>query len=233
MPKKSITKSELVCAVFGCGRSPVVARRLCSRCYQKWKKGTLQAKEEFHKLVSYSGKLCIDCKESDAVSKRRCNSCYKKWRYRTVKEVRERFKANARIHREKRTDEDRKEANARIRARRKKEVEVYGHRLDYIRLKQDPVRKAAFLKKQRDQRRDLRLQALKRYGNRCVCCHETEEAFLAFDHIKGDGSIERLAIFGSNFYRSLVRDKKRNDIQILCHNCNMATRRGTCPHQKQ
>lgn len=72
--------------------------------------------------------------------------------------------------------------------------------------------------------------ALDHYGRVCRCCGETEEAFLALDHINNDGGArrkERRVLIGLW--------AKQNDypptLQVLCHNCNSAKGfYGQCPH---
>jgi hypothetical protein len=68
-------------------------------------------------------------------------------------------------------------------------------------------------------------------GAMCACCGEREIGFLSFDHINNDGAAQRNSIApGYHFYRHLVKNKP-SDIQILCHNCNMAKQfYGVCPH---
>jgi hypothetical protein len=85
-------------------------------------------------------------------------------------------------------------------------------------------------KKQRQYRQATRVRTIMAYGGKCVCCGETELKFLGFDHINGGGRKERMGL-GSAFYVSL-RKATRKDIQILCHNCNLAKGfYGKCPHK--
>jgi hypothetical protein len=83
--------------------------------------------------------------------------------------------------------------------------------------------------------RKERVAALALYGNKCVCCGETEAKFLSFDHINNDGSKQRKAgipTLGRAFHTYLLR-KQPKDIQILCYNCNCAKGfYGICPHEK-
>lgn len=57
--------------------------------------------------------------------------------------------------------------------------------------------------------RKLRIQAFKKYGNRCQCCGASPQtgAVLNVDHIKP-----------RKYYPSLALDL--NNLQILCHDCN-------------
>jgi hypothetical protein len=76
------------------------------------------------------------------------------------------------------------------------------------------------------------------YGRKCACCGETTERFLTVDHINNDGAQDRLKSSGQqrggNNYRKLLKDK-RDDIQILCFNCNCgrALNGGICPHKQE
>lgn len=83
------------------------------------------------------------------------------------------------------------------------------------------------------------LRAVRR-GKRCFCCGETEEAFLAFDHVNDDGAQHRREIAARNWGVSIYHlylDLKRRGfppvLQVSCHNCNMGRYRngGVCPHQ--
>ena len=83
---------------------------------------------------------------------------------------------------------------------------------------------------------ELRQLVLDRYGRECACCGEKEEGFLTIDHKNNDGWKERVhgAHSGEMMGRSLVFGPKREDIQILCYNCNCAKARlGYCPHRPE
>ncbi len=81
------------------------------------------------------------------------------------------------------------------------------------------------------------------YGKICVCCGETEMAFLTLDHINGDGAEQRKSATGKNGTSTnwrfwMVRRAQKTgawptDLQILCYNCNCGRQRngGICPHQ--
>lgn len=74
---------------------------------------------------------------------------------------------------------------------------------------------------------------LETYGGKCQCCGETEPKFLAIDHINGGGMKAREKHIGYSFYLSLFKTP-RQDLQVLCHNCNMAKGfYGQCPHQER
>jgi len=80
---------------------------------------------------------------------------------------------------------------------------------------------------------EVRLAAIVAYGGECACCGEDEPKFLAFDHKNGGGNKERkkASYGGMSFLESLLKTK-REDIRILCHNCNLARGfYGQCPHE--
>lgn len=79
----------------------------------------------------------------------------------------------------------------------------------------------------------MRTLAFEHYGHVCVCCGESNEAFLEFDHKNGDGADHR-KIYGHDLAGWLVRHNFPSDyeIQVLCRNCNWAKfKYGVCPHQ--
>lgn len=56
--------------------------------------------------------------------------------------------------------------------------------------------------------------------------------FLGIDHIHGGGNAERALNFGYAFYLKLYKAERRDDLQVLCHNCNFAKGMyGLCPHR--
>lgn len=84
-------------------------------------------------------------------------------------------------------------------------------------------------------RADLKKETLEAYGNKCVCCGETEPIFLNLDHINNDGKQHRKKLQTT---LSLQVWLKKNNwpkgiIQILCFNCNLGRQinGGICPHK--
>jgi hypothetical protein len=78
-------------------------------------------------------------------------------------------------------------------------------------------------------------QVIAFYGNCCVCCGERITQFLTIDHINNDGYLERRNTGirgGYRWYQQLLAKPKREDLQILCYNCNNGRHRnnGICPH---
>jgi len=85
-------------------------------------------------------------------------------------------------------------------------------------------------------RRDKMLDEVFRiYGDRCVCCGETNKKFLTVDHINGGGSRDRHANKGVKFYTRIAEEADRTKYQILCYNCNCgrARNKGVCPHKEK
>lgn len=81
----------------------------------------------------------------------------------------------------------------------------------------------------------LKHQVIEKYGGKCNCCGETEILFLTIDHINNDGSIDRKSNSSTNsFYLRLKKSEKRDDLQVLCFNCNLGKQLnfGICPHVK-
>src|SRR5260221_12458193 len=55
--------------------------------------------------------------------------------------------------------------------------------------------------------RRIRVEVLDYYGNKCVCCGESQLEFLGIDHIEGNGNKHRKAIKGASIYRWLKQNK--------------------------
>jgi hypothetical protein len=80
-----------------------------------------------------------------------------------------------------------------------------------------------------------RIDVFNHYGHHCVCCGETEPAFLQIDHINGGGNKHRKELGqGRSLYDWLRQNKYPKGFQVLCANCNSAKGHyGICPHQLQ
>ena len=84
-----------------------------------------------------------------------------------------------------------------------------------------------------------KLIALQAYGAVCVCCGETEPAFLTFDHIGGGGEQHRKAdpLARKNIALWLIKHSFPGGFRLLCYNCHKAIDtgprhlNGICPHQ--
>ena len=82
----------------------------------------------------------------------------------------------------------------------------------------------------------IRLKMIEAYGGKCMCCGESEPAFLTIDHTRNDGYIKRKngERVGASLY-SALRDAgwPKDNYQLLCMNCNFAKGHfGYCPHKK-
>lgn len=78
----------------------------------------------------------------------------------------------------------------------------------------------------------LKNQVIEKYGGKCVCCGESEILFLTIDHINNDGYKDSDKY--KSFYYILRRNSIREDLQVLCFNCNCGKliNDGVCPHKK-
>lgn len=92
--------------------------------------------------------------------------------------------------------------------------------------------------RQREKNAKLREEMLTAYGKVCRCCGETTTEFLSIDHIERNGQDHRKELGGraTSTYSFLVALRRlgwpTEGIQILCMNCNFATRYGKlCPHK--
>lgn len=84
--------------------------------------------------------------------------------------------------------------------------------------------------------RQVREEALRKFGGVCACCGETEIKFLCIDHINGRAATRTDARrqVGRPWYQWLIAHGTAVDFQVLCHNCNCAKGfYGWCPHQPE
>lgn len=77
-------------------------------------------------------------------------------------------------------------------------------------------------------RQERKRRVVDKYGGSCDCCREERLGFLTIDHKNNDGHTER----SSGFYRKLDESPKREDLIVMCFNCNCgrAANGGVCPH---
>lgn len=81
-------------------------------------------------------------------------------------------------------------------------------------------------------KQSVRMQAIIKYGGVCECCGESELAFLVLDHKNGGGTKARGGYAYAEYSRILRLPINRDEIAVLCANCNMAREREEgCPHQ--
>ena len=92
----------------------------------------------------------------------------------------------------------------------------------------------------REKRRECRWKVIEKYGGRCCCCGEDTKEFLTIDHKNNDGCVERMELYGTQsgsgyrWFLKLIRDSVRDDLQVLCYNCNNARHVfGVCPHEQR
>lgn len=100
---------------------------------------------------------------------------------------------------------------------------------------QTPEAKAARSEIQKRSRQKIRRTVLAAYGNRCQCCGEQREEFLAIDHVEGGGAEQRRSIRSStDLCRWLIKNGFPEKFRILCHNCNQSRGwYGYCPHERE
>lgn len=81
----------------------------------------------------------------------------------------------------------------------------------------------------------FKTKVIEAYGGRCVCCGETEYAFLTFDHVNDDGAEHRKSRkkYSTHLARWAALNGYPKSLQLLCANCNMAKQFSPdgCPHQ--
>lgn len=85
-------------------------------------------------------------------------------------------------------------------------------------------------------RRELRLEFIQHYGQKCQCCGETTFEFLTIEHINGGGRQQRRTMNSEHLLRNLKREGWPNNgkYSVLCFNCNAAKGAyGYCPHQQK
>jgi hypothetical protein len=87
----------------------------------------------------------------------------------------------------------------------------------------------------KDRRKRLQDEVFSAYGEICVCCGESNRAFLTIDHVDGGGTQHRRDIGSADsLYLTIIREGFPDDYQVLCYNCNNAKHRfGVCPHQQK
>lgn len=93
---------------------------------------------------------------------------------------------------------------------------------------------------QKQKSKKLKILVFSWYGNKCVCCGESDLDFLTLDHIHDDGCKDRVGQKGAGepTYKKIRRCGKENlreDLQILCWNCQWGKRLngGFCPHHPE
>jgi hypothetical protein len=82
-----------------------------------------------------------------------------------------------------------------------------------------------------------KVTVMSHYANgtpRCNCCGERQLAFLAMDHIYGQGHLDRKRkLVGIRLWTFLKTSGYPAGFQVLCMNCNWGKyTNGVCPHQQ-
>jgi len=101
----------------------------------------------------------------------------------------------------------------------------------------ETIRKIEAKKRQWKLRKTIALydQLFQVYGDKCICCGESNRLFLTLDHINGNGTAERKAMRNRQYgaIGKAIREPDRSKYQILCYNCNCGKWRnkGICPHK--
>ena len=82
-----------------------------------------------------------------------------------------------------------------------------------------------------------KLELVKAYGGKCVCCGESRIEFLTIDHVEGGGRKQRKEkkLHGTQFYHWLrARGFPKEGYRLLCYNCNCSRGHlGYCPHDRE
>lgn len=85
------------------------------------------------------------------------------------------------------------------------------------------------LNKQRNiRRRELRINAIKVLGGKCIKCGFNDWRALQIDHIHGGGCEERRHVNTRTIYKFVIEKPKEewiNIYQLLCANCNQIKKR--------
>jgi hypothetical protein len=72
---------------------------------------------------------------------------------------------------------------------------------------------------------EAKRRLMDRYGGKCVACGVTELAVLTLDHVNNDGAEERRnGTRGFSWYGKLLKEGLRDDLQVLCANCQSRKR---------
>ncbi len=86
-----------------------------------------------------------------------------------------------------------------------------------------------------DLTREIRNQALRGYGGKCICCGEKDFNVLELDHVNGDGKSHRQELRNAfKIFQWAIENGFPERLQLLCANCHMAkTRTGDCSYRAQ
>lgn len=82
----------------------------------------------------------------------------------------------------------------------------------------------------------LKVEVFTAYGNRCVCCGESNIKFLTLDHVNNDGRLHRKTVkSGRRVYAWAKKNGYPDSLRLLCWNCNCGRHynNGVCPHEEE
>lgn len=106
---------------------------------------------------------------------------------------------------------------------------------NYLKRRSKPGYLEYMRKLRRDWRSRIRIVCIEEYGKKCVCCGETNVAFLCLDHVNNDGYKLRKHWSWSDAYRWAYKNGfPKGILQLSCYNCNIArhyTPNKLCPHK--
>lgn len=151
-------------------------------------------------------------------------------KYKTKEEAQKAYKEQCKNWRINHPEEVQK-ANKQWRQTHQETIREYGlkRREDPIAYAQMLIASKAWNKKNQQA---MKLDVIQHYGGKCICCGETEIAFLTIDHINGGGIMHRKSL-GGHLLRWIQKNNYPNTLQVLCSNCNLAKGLlGECPHQR-
>jgi hypothetical protein len=80
----------------------------------------------------------------------------------------------------------------------------------------------------------LKVNFIRMYGGKCICCGEDDIRFLSLDHVNNDGNRHREELAAHQIIaKAISTGKPISEYQILCYNCNFgkSTNGGVCPHK--
>jgi len=143
--------------------------------------------------------------------------------YKTKQARREHYNKNKdKINTKRREYSNRPEVKKRIRENDKKWRNIHREKLRKLN---------RIYKKKYDMK--IKEQVFNHYGNKCVCCGESNINFLSIDHINGGGTKHRKKI-GCKINNWLIKNNFPKGYQTLCFNCNWGKHinGGICPHKE-
>jgi len=89
--------------------------------------------------------------------------------------------------------------------------------------------------KHKKSNKQYRIRVIEYYGNKCLCCGESQYEFLTIDHINGGGTKHREEVGSAYIWKWIIDNNFPADYQVLCYNCNCgkegSLNKGVCPHK--